>query len=73
METMARDDTLAKIEELFLDFSGIWSWTFSYDFELLEHNCPSPNLFIKIMLEELYREEIGRSISCALVRFTPSN
>lgn len=55
---MSRDDTFAKIEELFLDFSGIWSWTFSYDFELLEHNCPSPNLFTKIMLEELYREEI---------------
>ncbi len=59
---MASDDTLATIKELFLDFSGIWSWTFTYDFELLDHNCPSPNLFTRIMLEELYREEMGKNV-----------
>ncbi len=48
-------------QELLLDVSHIWSWTFDYDFHLLKTNCISPRLFTKIMLEEKHMEVLSAS------------
>ncbi len=55
------EDTIRTFENLILEVSGIWTWTFSYDFKLLKCNCPSPNLFTKIMLDDIYKNELCKS------------
>ena len=52
---MISRSTVNAFRNLLLDVCHIWTWQFDYESNLIHTNCPYPNLFSRIMLEDSHR------------------